>query len=349
MRPSPRSGHAEVRHLRLARRLAPRPGRDVGAASQDARVCRPGRVLRLSPGRASRHTALHGALAQPLLHGAGPAYAPAALRPDGVSAPHVPSDPADGGDLHPRSDQRRAPGARRRPAGLAVRGRHVRHRHDGGARGGARGAGRAHGGPGQRRGQLRGQVLPHQGCEARSPSPAAAVSAALVPDGQSRLPAVDRRAQLQPHDAVPLLDSGPGGRSPPPLRREARRPGESPRPLQRSRGPAPLRLRHPDLRRRHGRGGAPRGAGSARGLLRELQLPLGATRRSRAPRGARQLRDLRQPGTHDLRLPGDGARHPPAVPGRHRRQLSGWGLRLRRAHGLHLFTTEVKPRLAGRS
>ena len=93
---------------------------------QDRRSLRPGRLLRLSPGRASlrRRSAWRR---RPACSCRGrAAHAPAALRPAGLRAAAAPSAAADRGDLHARSPERRPARHRLRPRLLADRARLLR-------------------------------------------------------------------------------------------------------------------------------------------------------------------------------------------------------------------------------
>src|SRR5439155_27200784 len=111
-----------------------------GAAEAD-RGLRPGRVLRLPSRRAPRDPTWLCPLPRGFLGRGRTADQATAVRADGLPATALPSAAADRGDLHARSDERRAFSVRCRPRhftarGWVLRGR-LRARH-GAVRGGAR-------------------------------------------------------------------------------------------------------------------------------------------------------------------------------------------------------------------
>ena len=88
-------------HLRLARRVRPRPGADLRRASEDAGVCRSGRLLLLPPGRAPRHVALDNPIPKPVPERRRPAHSAHQARSAGLSAPAIQPAPPARSDLYP--------------------------------------------------------------------------------------------------------------------------------------------------------------------------------------------------------------------------------------------------------
>ena len=129
----------------------------------------------------------------------------AALRPAGLSAAVLPSAAPDRGNLHARSDERRAPPARRRARRVAVRDPRLRPRLREDRRDLSRGLPAHAQGPRRRRADLRRQALP---VPQRADDPAAGAapaSAAVVRhhDPGERGLAGGKRRQHRDHCAAP--------------------------------------------------------------------------------------------------------------------------------------------------
>ena len=101
---------------------------------------RPRRLLRLPPRRAPRDAARLRRLAGAVPGRDRAAHDAAALRPAGLSPALLPPGPPDRGNLHARSDERRAVRARHRPRRVAARSGRLRRRLQGGAGDLSRGA-----------------------------------------------------------------------------------------------------------------------------------------------------------------------------------------------------------------
>ena len=85
-------------------------------------LVRPARLLLLSGRRASFDATRHGALPERVPFRRRAAHQAAQFRPAGLHAAALSPDPADRGNLHARSDERRALPVRRRQGHLADRG-----------------------------------------------------------------------------------------------------------------------------------------------------------------------------------------------------------------------------------
>src|SRR5579871_5684501 len=86
--------------VRVARRVRARHGRNLRGAPPDTRVRRPRRVLLLSPGGASQHRALDGALTQPVPGGRGPTHPSNPDWPALLRVAHLQSVASARRDLH---------------------------------------------------------------------------------------------------------------------------------------------------------------------------------------------------------------------------------------------------------